>query len=165
MRRDLTSPPGLPVPTLGIRRTIMEETRHRRLIAVGPAIVGLALAAGCASTNMSSTWTDPSARGAELSKVAVVCLTRDAGLRRMAEESAASQLAGAQAVPSYQVLGDTKLNDREAVKSRLTSAGFHNVLVMRLAGVTQQVTPTTGMYGTFNGGYDAAGASMYAPGY
>ena len=132
------------------------------------ALGGLALAAlvaGCASTDMTSTWTDPTARGAALSKVAVVCLTQDQGLRRMAEDTAAAQMAGAQAIPSYQVLGDTDLKDREAVKGKLRAAGFNGVLVMRLAGVTEQVSAVDGPYGTFDGYYDYAGAAVYAPGY
>ena len=138
----------------------METIRTRKLI-IGAQIVGFAcaaLVAGCASTEMTSTWTDPSARGASLSKVAVVCLTQDPGLRRMAEDTAASQLTGAQAVPSYQVLGDTSLKDREAVKGRLLANGFSGVLIMRLAGVTEQVTPVPGPYTTFDGYYDWAAA-------
>jgi hypothetical protein len=131
-----------------------------------PVLLGLAIAAAsCATTEMTSTWTDPTAKGAALSKVAVVCMTKDPGLRRMAEDTAASNLAGAQAVPSYQVLGDTDLKDREAVKNKLRTAGFNGVLIMRLAGITEQVTAVGGPYGTFDGYYDWAGAAVYAPGY
>src|SRR5437762_8362986 len=103
--------------------------------AVAVALVlGLAsVAMGCASTEMTSTWTDPSARGAELSKVAVICLAKDPGLRRMAENTAAANMTGAQAVPSYQVLGEADLRNREAVKQQLKAQGFQGVLVMRLA--------------------------------
>ena len=95
--------------------------------------LGLILAVvGCATTDMTSTWTDPSAKGASLSKVAVIALAKDPGLRRMAEDSAVQQLVGAQAVPSYQVLGDMDLKDREAVKAKLHEQGFQGVLVMRI---------------------------------
>jgi hypothetical protein len=136
-------------------------------VAAAMLALGVATAIGCASTEMTSTWTEPSAKGAELAKVAVVCLAKDPGLRRMAENSAAAHLTGAQAVPSYQVLGDTDLRDREAVKKQLTAQGFQGVLVMRLAGVNEQVTavPGPGPYGTFDGYYDWAGNAVYAPGY
>ena len=131
---------------------------------VACAALGLTLAvAGCASTDMTSTWTDPAAKGASLSKVAVVCLTRDPGLRRMAEDTAAQQLVGAQAVPSYQVLGDTDLKDREGVKAKLKEQGFQGVLLMRLAGVTEQISPAT--YGTFDGYYGWAAGAVYDPAY
>jgi hypothetical protein len=131
---------------------------------VACAALGLTLAmGGCASTDMSSTWTDPSAKGASLSKVAVVALTRDPGLRRMAEDTAAQQLQGAQAVPSYQVLGDADLRDREAVKMKLKEQGFQGVLIMRMAGVTEQISPAT--YGTFDGYYGWAAGAVYDPAY
>jgi len=83
--------------------------------ATAPVLLALALAAGgCATTEMTSTWTDPTARGASMSRIAVIALTKDPGLRRMAEDTAASQMRGAQAVPSYQVLGDADLRNREA---------------------------------------------------
>jgi hypothetical protein len=127
-------------------------------------LLGLLVAmVGCASTDMNSTWTDPSAKGASLSKVAVVCLAKDPGLRRMAEDTAAQQLAGAQAVPSYQVLGDMDLKDREGVKAKLKEQGFQGVLVMRMAGVTEQVSPAT--YSTFDGYYGWASGAIYDPAY
>jgi hypothetical protein len=135
-------------------------------LAALPVVLGLAVAmGGCASTQMTSTWTDPSARGASMSKIAVICLTQDPGLRRMAEDTAASQMKGAQAVPSYQILGETDLRNRDQVKQKLQAQGFQGVLVMRLAGVSEQVTAVGGPYGTFDGYYDWAGSAVYAPGY
>ena len=143
------------------------KTRSDRTTAVVTSLaLGLAIAAmSCASTEMTSTWTDPGAKGAALSKVAVLCLAKDPGLRRMAENSAAAHLTGAQAVPSYQVLGDTDLRNRNAVKEKLSSLGFQGVLVMRVASVNEQVTAVDGPYGTFDGYYDWAGAAVYSPGY
>jgi hypothetical protein len=139
----------------------MRARRYGGISFIG--LMGIVLAAGCASTNMTSTWTDPAAKGASLSKIAVVSLAKDPGLRRMAEDAAAAQLTGAQAVPSYQVLGDVDLKNQEAVRSALVSQGFQGVLVMRLAGVTEQINPAT--YGTFGGYYGWAAGDMYAPGY
>ena len=64
----------------------------RTVVVVNALAMALAIAS-CASTKMTSTWTDPSAKGASLSKVAVMAMTKDPGLRRMAEDTAASQLA------------------------------------------------------------------------
>jgi hypothetical protein len=137
----------------------------RTSIAVSLTLALGIAAMSCASTEMTSTWTDPAARGASLSKVAVICLAKDPGLRRMAENSAAANLKGADAVPSYQVLGDADLKNRDLVKTKLTSQGFQGVLVMRIASVNEQVTPVGGPYGTFDGYYDWAGAAVYSPGY
>jgi hypothetical protein len=127
-------------------------------------LVGLVVTmVGCASTEMNSTWTDPSAKGASLSKVAVICMAKDPGLRHMAEDTAAKQLVGAQAVPSYQVLGDMDLKDRDGVKAKLKEQGFQGVLFMRVAGVSKQVDPAA--VGTFDGFYDWAGPAAFDPGF
>lgn len=130
---------------------------------LGLGLIGVA--ASCATTEMTSSWTDPSAKGSELSKVAVICMTKDAGLRHTAEDAAASHLTGAQAIPSYQILGEADLKDREAVKAKLRSAGVAGVLVMRLTGVSEQVSPLDGPYASFDGYYDFAGGAAFAPGY
>ena len=59
-----------------------------------------------------------------MSKIAVLALTQDPGLRRMAEDAAAAHMKGAQAVPSYQVVGDSDLRNREQVKAKLLAQGF-----------------------------------------
>jgi hypothetical protein len=125
------------------------------------------LGVGCATTEMTSEWVDPTARNAPpLRKVAIVCLTADPGLRRMAEDTAAAQLQGARAVPSYQVLGDAVLRDRTLVKNMLMTAGFDGVLVMRLTNVSERVTAAPGpYYNSFDGYWDYAGAAVYSPGY
>ncbi len=138
---------------------------NRASIAVSLTLALGMVAMSCASTEMTSTWADPAAKGASLSKIAVICLAKDPGLRRMAENSAAANFKGADAVPSYQVLGDTDLKNRELVKNKLMSLGFQGVLVMRIASVNEQVTPVGGPYGTFDGYYDWAGAAVYSPGY
>jgi len=141
----------------------MQTHTKTLLTAVGLTV---ALAAGCATTEMTSTWTDPAAKGAPpLSKVAVLCMTKDPGLRRQAEDAATSQLQlkGAQAIASYQIIGDDELKDREAVKAKLQNAGVDGVLVMRMTGVTEQAM-VAGPYATFDGYYDY-GAAVYGPGY
>jgi hypothetical protein len=146
--------------------TRVNERARTGILALG----GLALATlvvSCATTEMTSTWTDPTAKGASLRKVAVVCLTKDPGLRRQGEDAAAAQLQqkGAQAIASYQLTGDTDVKDREGMKAKLKAAGIDGVLVMRMTGVTEQVTAVDGPYGTFDGYYDYAGSAVYAPGY
>ena len=128
------------------------------------AVLGLAVGAGaCATTEMKSTWTDPASKGAMLSKVAVICLHKDQGLRRMCEDASSSRLTGAQAVPSYQVLSETDLRDRRVVASKLKEQGFQGVLVMRIAGVTQQVSAPDEPYGPFESYYDWAGNAVFDP--
>jgi hypothetical protein len=130
------------------------------------AVLGLATAAaGCAATEMKNTWTDPGSKGAMLSRIAVICLHSDARLRQMCEETSASRLTGAQAVPSYRLLSHADLRNREAVKTKLKEQGFQGALIMRVTAVTEQVTAVDGPYGTFDGYYDWAGAAVFDPTY
>jgi hypothetical protein len=142
----------------------MAERVSRRALAAWAALVGLGIAAGCASTKMTSTWTDPAAKGSELSKVAVIAMAKDEGLRRMAEDEVSQEIKGAHVVPSYQVLGDTDLQDKEAVKAKLREGGFDGVLVMRMTGKSEQVVAVdAGPYATFDGYYDWAYDATYGP--
>jgi hypothetical protein len=140
-------------------------TGGTRSITTVAALLLATVAASCASTEMTSTWTDPSAKGASLSKIAVICLARDPGLRRMAEDTMASRLRGAQAVPSYRVLGDVDIKDKDAVKAKLQEQGFQGALVMRLGKVTEQVSAVGGPYGSFDGYYGWAATTAYDPVY
>jgi len=142
----------------------MNERVRAGILALGGMLLAT-LVASCASTEMTSTWTDPSAKGAALSKIAVVALTKDPGLRRMAEDTTASKLAGAAAIPSYQILGDTDVKDLEAVKGKFRASGISAVLVMRMTGVSEQVSEVGGPYGTFDGYWGYAAGAVYAPGY
>jgi len=136
-------------------------------MAVATGMAALMGVAGCASTEMTSTWTDPSAQGAALSKIAVLSMSKDPGIRRMVEDSMAQEMSKrletAQVVPGYRVLEGIDLGDREAVKRTLRSQGFDGVLINRLAGVQETVIPA-GPYRTFNGYYDYAYGAAWGPG-
>ena len=129
-------------------------------VAFGVAILG-----SCASTTMSNTWIDPTAQGSRLSKIAVVSLSPDPGLRRMAEDSAASHITGTVAEPSYRYVPDGDVRNQEAVKAMLLGHGFDGALVMRVAGVTEQLRSFPGPYYTFDAYYAWAGSAVFAPGY
>src|SRR5690348_11143669 len=104
-------------------------------------VAGLFLAVGaCSSTQMTSTWKDPTAVGKPLNRAVVICMAKDEGVRRMAEDEVASQL-GPKVTPSYKILGTMDLKDRQAVKNKLAQEGFDGAIVMRLGGVSEQITP------------------------
>jgi hypothetical protein len=122
------------------------------------ALLGMALGAGCSSTEMKDTWTDPSAQGARLSRVVVIAMTPDEGVRRLAEDEFVRQIKGAQVVPSYKALEGVDLRDRQAVANQLRARGFDGVLVMRLAGISEQVQPVA-----FDDYYDYAYRTEFGP--
>jgi hypothetical protein len=122
---------------------------------------GLALMAGCASTQMDSTWTDPAARGTDIDKLAIIYMGQDEGVRRIAEDEVAKKITSTQVVPSYVALAGVDLDDREAVRSKLQAGGYDGVMVMRLASISEQPVATVGPYGTFDGYYGWAAPTVY----
>jgi hypothetical protein len=136
---------------------------HQNLIVAG-ALAAALTTFGCASTELTGTWTAPGVQGASLGRVAVIYMTKDPGLRRIAEDAAAAQL-GPAATPSYQVLGDTDPRDALAVKEKLDALGFQGSLVMRLTNVSEQVSAVSGPYPTFVGYYGWAAPTVWGPAY
>jgi hypothetical protein len=139
----------------------MSTGGNRGMVAGLACSFGLALMAGCASTQMDSTWTDPAARGTDIDKMAVIYMGQDEGVRRMAEDEVAKKITGAQVVPSYVALAGVDLDNKQAVRSKLQSGGYDGVMVMRLASITEQPVAVGGPYGTFDGYYGWAAPTVY----
>lgn len=130
-----------------------------------------ALAAGCATTQILSSWKDPSTPSVRFEKVAVFALGTDPATRRIAEDEIARKSPSGRVVASYSFLSDTELEDVAAVKQMLRERGFDGVVVVRPVGTEVRETtvpgaplpPFAGPYGTLSGytGYRWPGA--YAP--
>jgi hypothetical protein len=139
-------------------------------------LLAFVLLAGCAtsSTHLVNTWKDPSAPGTRFKKVLTVCACEDDGTRRTVEDRLAAAIKGSE--PSYSVLTDDQLGDRERTKAALRDGGFDGVVMLRLVSVDKSQTYVPGsayvvpagyysMYGGWGyGGYAAYGA-VYDPGY
>ena len=144
-----------------------------RLALLGALALG---AAACATTNFTSTWTEPTAQPLDRGKkVATVMMsTRDA-LRRSAEVAMATEIRrrGAEAVESYTLLPGESARDTARARQVLGEQGVDAVLIMRVVGKDQQVTSSPGTYWggpaymTFWGaGYYGYGwGAVYDPGY
>jgi len=139
-------------------------------------VVAAVLLAGCASssTQLVNSWKDPSAGGVRFKKVLTVCACKDDGTRRTVEDRLAAAIKGSE--PSYSVLSDDQLGDKERTKAALRDGGFDGVVMLRLVSVDKSSTYVPGqayvvpmgyhsMYGGWGyGGYSAYGA-VYDPGY
>ena len=144
-----------------------------RLALLGALALG---AAACATTNFTSTWTEPSAQPLDLDKkiATVMMSTRDA-LRRSAEVAMAEDIRrrGGQAIESYTILPGETARDTARARMVLAEQGVDAVLIMRVVGKDQQIsyTPGTSMYvgGPYYGstmGYWGYGwGAAYSPGY
>jgi hypothetical protein len=104
-------------------------------------IVSLAaLAAGCNSTTVSTTWKDPSAGKFAFKKIIVAVLNSTPGERRAAEDALVAKIKGTQATPSYSLLTDEQLADVDSAKQRVIAAGFDAAVLLHLLDTQQKTT-------------------------
>ena len=123
-------------------------------------IAGGLLAACTNSTRYVSSWKDPATPSFHLQRTLAVYMTKEAGLRRMAEDRLASRLPGG--VPSYRVIPDDQLTDLDSVRVHLAAGNFDGVVVMRLVGEETAVTTAyPGFYGYWGYWNTAYGAVAY----
>ena len=136
-----------------------------------PALAVLGLLGSCGpTTEMVNTWADPSAGSVRFQKVLTVCACRDAAMRRTVEDALVRRINGS--TPSYTLIGDNELKDRDAAKAKIQAGGFDGAVVMFLAKVDRTQTYVPGQayavpapYGTMWGGWTYGWSTVYDPGY
>lgn len=144
---------------------------------LGVAALSLLTLTSCAATSqLTTSWADPAAANRSLKKVVVVGATPNAAVRRMYEDTFASDLKarGIDAVPSYTVAGEGQLNKDEA-SAKLKELGADAVIVTRLVDKQQYENyypPTystyaapSAYYGGWYGYYSMGYSYMSSPGY
>lgn len=129
--------------------------------------------AGCASTQLTSVWKDPTYQ-THPTKVMVVAVSKKPAKRRIFEDQFVAQLKahGTDAVASYTVLSDKKQDDQEAMAAKVKELGADSVLVTRLVSkkTIKVYVPGTpyfppDYYGRWPDYYDYGYRMMYTPGY
>ena len=102
--------------------------------AVLAATAAVTLAA-CATTSLQSTWKDPAAAPLNLTGKRVVALvvTDEEALRYATEEEAAREITahGAIGVPSYRLLPQAQLRDKERARAIFEREGIEAVVAVR----------------------------------
>jgi len=134
-----------------------------------PAVLVLS---GCATTAFQSTWRDPSAQPANYAgqKVVAVVASPNESNRRAAETALANELTkrGAIGVPSYTLIPDDSIKDKEKAKAVFEKEGAVGAVVMQVTGSDKEVSSTPAtmyggpMYGGFYGGWYGWGWGMPA---
>ena len=135
------------------------------------SLVGLAVLAACApTTEVLNSWADPSAGQVRFKKMLNVCACKDEAMRRTVEDQLTKRITGS--TPSYTVLSETDLQDRESAKAKVKAGGWDGAVVMVLVSVDRTQTyvpgsayavpaPYTSMYGGWGYGW----STYYDPGY
>jgi hypothetical protein len=161
-------------------RTRGENVMRRRKIYILSAFLAALVLTACASTRVTSDWSDPS-YGKQPAKVLVLSSAKQTADLRLIEEEFAAELksSGVDAVPGYTVLPEGKRIDREAVEAKARELGADAVLVAKLVDKKTErdyvpgtaYGPPAGYYGYSGyypgayGGFYGAYPGGYSPGY
>lgn len=107
---------------------------------VGMALLACGLSAGCAPTELKSSWRSPTAGEPAFGRVMVIGMARRPDIRRMYEDAFVRQL-GAMGVPcvaSYTLLPDEQMTDKAAIAGAQLRSDSDAVLVTRLVNIVKQ---------------------------
>lgn len=145
----------------------MKSLDHRFTLLFG---LLLALLAGCASTEIVSSWRDPAFARVPFGKVLVVFQHRDQGLRHEMERTMAEEIRNG--VPAHAIFRDEEVQNLDLVKQRVRQEGFDSAVIMRIAGVEREVSYVPGRlysvpswYHGFYGYWGWGWRAVYDPGY
>jgi hypothetical protein len=139
------------------------------------------LLSSCASTRLTSTWTESTYTGGSLKSVLVVAMAKDARNRRVFEDSFAKEFKkhGAEAFSLSATLSKTEGLTADDVLAEAKRLGVQTIFVSRLVSVEDKEVyhpPTTttvhspsypynNVYGNFQTYYPYAYSTEHTPGY
>lgn len=110
-------------------------------------LLGIVVAlAGCASTELKSTWRSPEDRGPAMRKVAVFMLAPDENVRRFAEDQMVRTLPKGTTGTAGYTLFDKPESNIETIRGKLKEKGYDSILMARTVSVDksqQNVPPST----------------------
>ena len=132
---------------------------RKALLGVFVVLAAAGLTA-CATTTFNSSWKAPDAQpmgSLAGQKVVAVAVAKNTAVRRSAEDALVGVINanGAQAIPSYSIIGDDAVNDEAKAKAAIEQSGAVAVVVMRPVAKEQEIssTPSTMYMGPRYGGY------------
>jgi hypothetical protein len=127
---------------------------------------------GCATTQFTSTWRDPTAPPIAMNgqKVVALVITSNEATRRAGEDALARELSarGVQGIPGYQINADAKpVRDSEVLRKKLGDAGIAGAVIMRVVDRRVEVNYLPGgpVYSSMYGYWDYGWGLMASPGY
>ena len=151
--------------------------RNRILGLLGLCLAAAALASCGTSTRFTDIWKDPATTTLTYEKVAVVAITADQTMRKVAEDEMAAAITknGKQGVAAYTLIDPSMEKDVDASLAKIKESGCQGVLTMRVVGVDEKTTYVPGSYVSttayppsyysFGGYYGYAMPTVYEPGY
>jgi hypothetical protein len=116
---------------------------------LGVALVTCLFVISCASSKLTSTWTDPKYRGSQYSTLLVIGAAEKDSIRRSFEKKFVEKLeaAGAKAVESSSIMSRNEKIDKETILAVVEKTGADGVLLTYLVAVKEkEVTSPSGTY-------------------
>ena len=124
-------------------------TQRKRFVASAAAtFVAVLVGAGCASTTLQSTWTDPGFTGGPFRKFFVVGLSaREITTRRVFEDIMVARLetAGAQAVAAWRSFPNEGQVAEAQMEAAVAQSGADALIMTRLLGIDTRTNVSTMM--------------------
>ena len=122
-----------------------------------------------AGTKVVQKWVSPEVAKYQFDHVLTICIIKNPETRQMVEDAMAGRARKGNAVPSYSILQEADLRDKEQAKAKILKMGFDGAVVMRPLRVEDKVHYVPGSYpphyGSFWGYYGWAWPNLYAPDY
>jgi hypothetical protein len=122
-----------------------------------------------AGTKVTQRWVAPDVAKYRFDHILTICVVKDDGIRHMVEDSMAAQAKKGNALPSYNILEEADLRDKEQAKRKILQMGFDGAVIMRPLRVEDRVNYVPGSYpsyyGSFWGYYGWAWPALYVPDY
>lgn len=138
----------------------MTDRRLHGLFLAASFVLG-----GCASTELSEAWIDPSVKALPgFTKVFVAYRGADASVQRVAEDALAAHIRAPEVVRCYTLFPDARALAPDQIKARLRKQGFDAAVVMRVAGVEQEVSWTPADYPATHRSFGGYWGVAYDPG-
>jgi hypothetical protein len=134
------------------------------------ALLAVFMIAGCASTRITSQWTNPEMRSPSFKRIMVIGVSEQASIRRSFEDEFVQRLrsAGQDAVPSYRFIPQPGKVSEAILKRAVDQAGADGAIITRLLRVEQRVQISPGYRAPvhpfgFYGWYSHAWTGYYEP--
>lgn len=131
------------------------------LVAVIPVLAG--------GTRIVQRWVSPEVAKYQFDHVLAICIIKDETTRQLVEDAMAARARKGNALPSYNILHEADLRDKEQAKRKILQMGFDGAVIMRPLRVEDRVNYVPGSYppyyGSFWGYYGWAWPNLYVPDY
>jgi hypothetical protein len=134
------------------------------ILFAGPAL--LVVSSG---TRIIQRWVAPDVAKYKFDHILTICIVKDETTRQTVEDVMAARVKKGNAFPSYNILEEAELRDKERAKTKILQMGFDGAVIMRPLRIEDRVNYVPGSYppyyGSFWGYYGWAWPTLYTPDY